>query len=532
MRILTFIFLVFIVIFANAQVVENKDSLFLTNTDSLNNEAADTSLILEKDTLIVEDLDSLLLLENNKFKDKNKKVKPIVRPDSVYIDKLDKLVSAFDLTYNEKVKAFINLYANKRRQQVGNMLGLSEYYFPMFEEYLDRDGIPLELRYLPVIESALNTRARSRVGATGLWQFMYSTGKMYGLEINSYVDERRDPVKATIAASKFMKDLYKTYGDWTLVIAAYNCGPGNVNKAIRRSGGKRDFWEIYYRLPRETRGYVPAFIAANYIMAYYKDYGIKPVKVDRPAVTDTIVINEFLHLQQVADVLQIPMETLRDLNPQYRLDIIPAKVRTYPLRLPIEYTEKFIDLKDSIFAYKDSVFFNPEKKIIAPPKHQKRGRGSVTYAPPPTKDMVKVMYTIKPGDNVGYISNWYSVRLSDLRYWNNIYRDRIKAGQKLVIYKHKNVASKFVNINKMSFEAKQKMVGKTVKKNKSSSKTTKTTSSKTSGNYVYYTVRSGDNFWSIAKKYPGVSNMDIMKLNGITDENSLKVGQKLKIKRK
>ncbi len=532
MRILTLIFLVFIVVFANAQVVENKDSLFLINSDSLIQEGADTSIILEKDTLIVEDLDSLLLLENNKFKDKNKKIKPIVFADSVYIEQLDKLVSAFDLTYNEKVKAFINLYANKRRQQVGNMLGLSEYYFPMFEEYLDRQEIPLELRYLPVIESALNTRARSRVGATGLWQFMYSTGKMYGLEINSYVDERRDPVKATIAASKFLKDMYKTYGDWTLVIAAYNCGPGNVNKAIRRSGGKRDFWEIYYRLPRETRGYVPAFIAANYIMAYYKDYGIKPVKVDRPAKTDTIIINEFLHLQQVADVLQIPIETLRDLNPQYRLDIIPAKVRTYPLRLPVKYVDKFIDLKDSIFAYKDSVFFNPEKKIIAPPKHQKGRRGSVTYAPPPTKDMVKIMYTIKPGDNVGYIASWYSVRLSDLRYWNNIYRDRIKAGQKLVIYKYKNVASKFLNINKMSFEAKQKMLGKTVKKDKLSNKTTKTTSSKTSGKYVYYTVKRGDNFWTIAKKYPGVSNIDIMKLNGITDENSLKVGQKLKIKRK
>jgi len=532
MQILTFIFLLITITFANAQVVENKDSLFLINTDSLISEGADTSIILGNDTLIVEDLDSLLLLENKKFKDKDKKVKPIILPDSVYIEQLDKLVSAFDLTYNDKVKAFINLYANKRREQVGNMLGLSEYYFPMFEEYLDREEIPLELKYLPVIESALNTRARSRVGATGLWQFMYSTGKMYGLEINSYVDERRDPVKATIAASKFLKDMYKIYGDWTLVIAAYNCGPGNVNKAIRRSGGKHDFWQIYYRLPRETRGYVPAFIAANYIMAYYKDYKIKPVKVDRPAKTDTIIINEFLHLQQVADVLQIPIETLRDLNPQYRLDIIPAKVRTYPLRLPIEYTDKFIDLKDSIFAYKDSVFFNPEKKIIAPPKNQRSGRGHINYAPPPTKDMVKIMYTIKPGDNVGYIASWYKVRLSDLRYWNNIYRDRIRAGQKLVIYKHKNKASKFLNIDKMSFEAKQRMVGKTVKKDKLSTKTTSKASSKNSGKYVYYTVKRGDNFWTIARKYPGVSNIDIMKLNGITDENSLKVGQKLKIKRK
>ena len=533
MRILYFSLILFSTLLVQAQITENKDSLFLMNSDSLIKSGADTAIICEKDTLIIEDLDSLLLLENNKFKDKNNKIIPIVLPDSVYIDKLDKLVSVFDLTYNEKVKAFINLYANKRRQQVGNMLGLAEYYFPMFEEHLDRADIPLELKYLPVIESALNTRARSRVGATGLWQFMYSTGKMYGLEINSYVDERRDPVKATIAAAKFMNDLYKRYGDWTLVIAAYNCGPGNVNKAIRRSGGKRDFWEIYYRLPRETRGYVPAFIAANYIMAYYKDYGITPVKVDRPAVTDTIIINEFLHLQQVSDVLQIPMETLRDLNPQYKIDIIPAKVRTYPLRLPIEYTEKFIELQDSIFAYKDSVFFNPEKKVIAPPKHQKGGsRNNVTYAPPPTKDMVKVMYTIKSGDNVSYIASWYSVKLSDLRYWNNIYRDRIKAGQKLVIYKHKNVASNFININKMSFEAKQKMVGKTVKKSSSSDKSASKSSTKTSGNYVYYTVKSGDNFWSIAKKYPGVSNMDIMKLNGITNENSLKIGQKLKIKRK
>lgn len=526
MRIYLIIILFFVINTVSAQVLEKKDSIFQIDSN-LVQQVNDSLLQNDPDSVALSEIDSLLVQENKLVgKEKEQKYKPIVFSDSAYIEQLAQLVSIIDLTYNEKVKAFINLYANKRRGQVAKMIGLSEYYFPMIEEYLDRADLPLELKYLPIIESALNTRARSRAGAVGLWQFMYGTGKIYGLEINSYVDERRDPVKATIAATKFLKNLYNQYKDWTLVIAAYNCGPGNVNKAIRRSGGKRNFWEIYYRLPRETRGYVPAFIAANYIMNYYDTlYHIKPEKYDLNIKTDTIVVNEFLHLQQVADVLQIPIETLRNLNPQYKRDIIPAKTRSYPLRLPEEYTLKFIDLKDSIFAYKDSVFFNDKNKLITPPKYERHSRYKASYAPPPTKNMIKIFYTVKPGDNVGYIASWYKVRLNDVRYWNNLYRDRIKVGQKLVIYKHKNVASKFINIDKMSFEAKQRMVGKSTASNSSKKKTK--AAKKYKGKHKIYTVRRGDNFWTIAKKFPGVSNYDIMKANGITNENSLKVGQKL-----
>ncbi len=520
----TFFLIIIFAVNLQAQVL-NRDSFLIDNKDSLI--IADSLKVLnDPDTSAVNEIDSLLVKDNPLINDTNtldlKKYKYITFSDSEYVEQLANLVSIIDLTYNQKVKAFINLYANKRRPQVAKMIGLSEYYFPIIEEYLDRADLPLELKYLPIIESALNTRARSRAGAVGLWQFMYGTGKIYGLEINSYVDERMDPVKSTIAATKFLKDLYAKYKDWTLVIAAYNCGPGNVNKAIKRSHGKRNFWEIYYRLPRETRGYVPAFIAANYIMNYYDTlYHITPEKYNLNIKTDTIIVNEFLHLKQVAEVLNIPIETLRNLNPQYKRDIIPAKTRTYPLRLPEQYTLSFIELKDSIFNYKDSIFFNDKNKLITPPKYERYSRHRRThYAPPPTKNMIKIFYTVKPGDNVGYIASWYKVRVNDIRYWNNLYRDRIRVGQKLVIYKNKNVASKFINIDKMSFEQKQKMVGKKVEKNKTSKK-------KYKGKHTIYTVKRGDNFWTIAKRYPGVSNYDIMKANGISDPSSLKVGQKL-----
>ena len=516
----------FIILFSSfsfvfGQNVEKRDTVFQSTEDP------------------TQDLDSLLYLwyakydtlPNDDFADIDTSIVNQVS-DTIIKERLDNLVSIIDMPYNDKVAAFINLYTIKRKKQMSIMLGLSDYYFPIIEASLDKYDLPLELKYMAVIESALNPRARSRAGATGLWQFMYATGKIYGLEVNSYVDYRRDPVQASEAAAKFLKDLYAIYHDWTLVIAAYNCGPGNVNKAIRRSGGKRDFWDIYYRLPRETRGYVPAFIAANYAFAYYKEYNIKPNRIDLNVATDTIIINEFLHFEQVSNVIGITVEELRDLNPQYKKDIIPAKVRTYPLRLPISYVDDFITYKDSIFAYKDSVYFSPERKVVAPPKYQKGSSHTANYSPPPTKDAVKIMYTVKSGDNVGFIASWYGVRVSDVSYWNNLYKNRIKAGQKLVIYKNKNLASKYLNINKMSFEAKQKSVGKTATKTSTTTKTTTSTNAKTSGKYVYYTVRRGDNFWTIAKKYPGVSNEDIMKLNGITDPTSLRAGQKLKIKKK
>lgn len=259
-------------------------------------------------------------------------------PDSVYLYRLDSLNSAITLSYNNIVRNFIELYTVKKRQQLATMLGLSEYYFPLFEEVLAANSMPLELKYLPVIESALNPVARSRARACGLWQFMYPTGKMYKLEINSYIDERYDPARATEAAICYLKDLYNIYGDWILVIAAYNCGPGNVNKAIRRSGGKKNYWDIYYHLPRETRGYVPAFIAAMYSFNYYKEHNIYPIESTLPRLCDTVIIEKALHFDQICKNMEVSVEELRDINPQYIKDIIPAGFgKAYVLKMPYNY---------------------------------------------------------------------------------------------------------------------------------------------------------------------------------------------------
>ncbi len=444
--------------------------------------------------------------------------------DSVYIRRLQNLPAIIPMTYNDKVKSYIDLYTLKRRKSVEIMLGLSEYYFPLFESMLDAEGLPLELKYLPVIESALNPRAVSRMGATGLWQFMYHTAKLYKLEVNSLVDERRDPQKSTEAAIKYLKNMYEVYQDWYLTIASYNCGPGNVNKAIRRSGGSMDFWEIYTYLPRETRGYVPAFIAATYVMYYYDFHRLNPRKVVLPLMTDTIMIDQKLHLKQVAEVLDIPVEQLRDMNPQYRKDIVPGGDKKYPLLIPANMTNVFLDNEETIYHYKDSVFFDPYKNVIKTPVSRD------AYVPdPPGDNMAAINYTIKSGDNLGYISSWFHVKTADLRYWNNIRGNLIRAGQKLVIYVPDSKASYYKKFTSMSFEDKQKSIGKTVAAKKTSP--TNITASN-SDNYVYYTVKSGDSPWTIAKKFQGVSESDIMSLNNIKDPKSIKPGQKLKIKRK
>ena len=338
-------------------------------------------------------------------------------PDSVYIARLAAIPTVLDLSYNRVVKGYIDMYTKKRRDLVQVMLGLSEHYFPIFDDIFDYYDIPNEMKYMSIIESALNPRAYSRARAVGLWQFMYGTGRIYGLEINSLVDERLDPIKSTHASARFVKDLYEIYNDWILVIAAYNCGPGNVNKAIRRSGGKTNYWDIYYYLPRETRGHVPAFIAATYVMNYYAEHNLTPASIDIPVFTDTLRVKKQLHLQQVSEVLDIPLKQLRDLNPQYRFDIIPAGTKKYSLSLPVEHVSGFIDYEDSIYAYKDSIFFDPDKMIISPTT-------STQYASSahqaPGADYVKLIYTVKSGDNLGYISEWYKVRISDLSYWNNI----------------------------------------------------------------------------------------------------------------
>lgn len=443
-------------------------------------------------------------------------------PDSVYIERLSNIPAVIDLSYNRLVKNYINVYTIKRREQVSYMLGVADYYFPMFEQVFDLYGIPYELKYLAVIESALNPRAVSRAGAVGTWQFMYGTARMYGLRINSLVDERRDPLMSTNSAARFLKNLYDLYGDWTLALAAYNCGPGNVNKAIRRSGGKHDFWELYYYLPRETRGYVPAFIAATYTMNYYREHNLVKQPVEISLHTDTIQLNDKLHLQQVSEVLNIPVKELRDLNPQYRYDIIPASSKErYSLVLPVARVGAFIDLKDSIMAYKDSVFFNSEKLITSP-----SSAGNSTPVDLPSDKYDKIYYTVKSGDNLGFIADWYDVRLSDLRYWNNIPRNIIRSGQKLVIYKPKSNSANYRQVDQMTFEQKQQFAGRTTQPLASSQ-----ISTTEDGEFIYYTVKPGDTLWDIAQKFPGVSDSDISRWNNLSNSNRIQPGQKIRIKK-
>ena len=279
---------------------------------------------------------------------------PNVNPtydEEVYRDRLARIPAVMEMSHNEVVQHFIDRYSNNLRRRVSYMLGAGNFYVPIFEEALDYYGLPLELKYLPVIESALDPTAVSPVGAAGLWQFMLTTAKRYNLEINSVVDERCDPIKSSYAAAHFLSDLYKIYGDWNLVIAAYNCGPGNVNKAIRRAGGLQDYWAIYPYLPKETRGYVPAFIAANYIMNYYCDHNICPLKTSLPEKTDTVMVDRDVHFEQIAHVLGMDVDELRDLNPQYRRDIVNGNSGLASLRLPEAMINKFIDNEDSIYAY-------------------------------------------------------------------------------------------------------------------------------------------------------------------------------------
>ncbi|MGV8095752.1 MAG: transglycosylase SLT domain-containing protein [Mangrovibacterium sp.] len=452
-------------------------------------------------------------------------------PDSIYIKRLQSIESFVDLSYNNTVKNFIELYTQRKRGLTEFILGMSAYYFPMIEEQLDKYNLPMELKYLPIIESALNPNARSRANAVGLWQFMYGTGKMYKLEINTFLDERRDPVKSTEAAVKYLSDLYKIYKDWHLVIAAYNCGPGNVNKAIRRSGGTHDYWTIYYKLPRETRGYVPAFIAAAYVMNHYQAHSLNPRYPDFSIVTDTIKIHDYLHFNQIAEVLDIPVEELQALNPQYRMDIIPGKAdKPYPLRIPMEHVGSFIDYEKRIFAHnRDKIF--PNNEILVP-----KTQASSSFHPSEVQGKEKIYYTVKSGDNPGFISDWFHVRLNDLRYWNNINRNMIRVGQKLVIYVPKEYTNFYSEINNMTFNQKQEYAKTKPVANVVASTPASTPSASEQieydSEYIYYTVRSGDTLWSIAQQFPGVTNKDIIRLNNMTNANKIRPGQKLKIQAK
>lgn len=347
----------------NTEDDETNDEDEITVTDQKGHQE-----VIEFPEAMTYDLDSLLNLYMSKtYLDEDgdcnmRDINPVYTKED-YINRLSRLPNVMEMVYNDVVQKFIDRYSGRLRHSISYMLGASNFYIPIFEEALEMYQLPLELKYLPIIESALNPTAVSRVGATGLWQFMIGTGKQYGLQVNSLVDERRDPVKSSYAAARYLKDLYKVFGDWNLVIAAYNCGPENINKAIHRSNGDKDYWKIYPYLPKETRGYVPAFIAANYIMTYYSQHNICPMTTRLPAKTDTVMVSRNVHMEQVAAVVGINIDLLRSLNPMYRRDVIPGATEPMPLRLPQSEVGKFIDMADSVYNYKADELLSKRSEV-------------------------------------------------------------------------------------------------------------------------------------------------------------------------
>ena len=441
--------------------------------------------------------------------------------DKEYLRRLADMNSFITLPFNETVRNYMILYSEKMPTKMGSMLALSQYYFPIFEEIFDKYGLPKELKYMAIIESALNPVAVSRAGAKGMWQFMYNTAKMYGLTINSFVDERLDPVKSADAAARYLMDAYKIFGDWNLAISSYNCGSGNVSKAMRRSGS-REFWPVYDYLPRETRGYVPAFVGAMYAFTYYREHGLKPDSLSMPVQVDTFHIRRMLHFKQVNALTGVPVEMLKNLNPQYVHDIIPGTSKEeYVLRLPYQYTAKFIENEDSVYAYNAKEYFSPATlQNIAV-------SGSASSQ--------RVSYKVKSGDYLGKIASRYHVTVKQLMEWNHLRNTNLRVGQVLYIYGKFNgpVASSSSKASASSNDSKSTNAGKShaaKDTDKSSAATPPPAATAAEGTYTIYEVKSGDSLYKISQAYPGVSADDIMKFNGIGTD--IKPGMKLKIPKK
>ncbi len=544
--------------FANFQFdnINNDDTITVSINDSIAPD--DGSIDMVKNNPIVDMLDSMMLVVFNEVSKGNNQNYSSEIPffhDSVYYKRMKTLnsQSPFKFEYNEDVKKFIYLYAYKRRELMSRILGISKLYFPLFEETLDKYKLPLELKYLAIVESALIPVAKSRVGAAGLWQFMYQTGKLYDLKVTSYVDERNDPYKATEAACRHFIDLYKIYGDWCLVLAAYNSGAGNVNKAIRRAGGVKDFWKIKKFLPRETRGYVPAFIAVNYVYQYAKEHNI----IERtPEFTiediDTVTVHNYLTTYQVAEALKIPITELSFLNPSFTKGVIPATAeQKYQLRLPKKYVGDFVSNEQALYKYNLSDEMQTEfnslqtvQKIHTVGKNEniktisrrykcsvsdikvwnnlrnnslRYGQKIIVEVPFNESqnnkvDAVKMpvanngFYTVQDGDVLGNIASIYNCTVDDLKTWNNLTDNLIKPGQQL----------------KVKAPVKTKTASQTQNTTKTTTQTTNTTK------VIYHTVQKGDTLWSIASKYN--ISIDELKKNNNIKNNSLVVGEKLKIK--
>ena len=402
----------------------------------------------------------------------------------------------FNIAYNPSLENVIKSFLFRKRGLMEKMLTVSQFYFPIFEQELDNYDIPLEMKYLAIVESALNPRARSRVGATGLWQFMYGTGKQYGLQVTSYVDDRRDPIKATTAACQFLAKLYDIYDDWDLALAAYNSGPGNVNKAIRRSGGYKNYWNLRRYLPRETAGYVPAFLATMYLFEYAEQHGLKGKTVERPFFeTDTIQVKSLITFDQISQLVGVSSDELKVLNPSYKLNVIPyVDGKTYTLRLPRYAIGKFVANEQAIYAHVKKELERKESPLPQLVKQAEQNR---------------IRYKVRSGDYLGLIAERYGVGVSQVKQWNGLRGSNLKVGQRLTIYP-------------------RRMPGAVSSANSPKVNANTSTTASNASDIKTHTVRSGDSLWTISQKYPGITVANLQKWNGISGKN-LKPGTKLKL---
>lgn len=496
--------------------------------------------------------------------DRGTRAGDVATDDATIKDRLAKLHTVIDLPFNQIVRQYIDRYTSRGREQVTTLLGLSIYYMPIFEQALEENGLPLELKYLPVIESALNPNAVSRHGATGLWQFMLATANGMGLEVSSLVDERRDPYVSSKAAAKYLKDLHAAYGDWSLAIAAYNCGPGTVNKAIRRAGGdpaQHDFWSIYNYLPSETRGYVPMFIAANYVMNYYPQHNISPVLPSKPLVTDTLMVNDRVHFEQISHVLDIPVDELRVLNPQFRADIIPGTPEhPYTLVLPSQQVHAYIMSEEDILAYDADKYARrteaepgellgearvaAEETLADNTPLEPAARDTQTTAAPakpkPAGDdgsLVTVTHKVAAGETLADIADKYGVTTDEIKTWNSLRRSAVRTGQQLRITTSKTLAAAGGGREVASTSPRQpkKWSSETPSTQEpvSSPKKNKTKASKKKKEPAApksHTVKSGENLTTIAKKY-GVTVSELRQSSGIKGDE-IHPGDKIKLPKK
>jgi len=454
--------------------------------------------------------------------------------DSLIFKRLSKIVTAVPLAYNDRVKRFIELYSIQRKRSSSVILGLAQYYYPWMKEIFDKYDVPEELVYITIIESALNPLAVSPAGATGIWQFMYGTGKIYGLEVNTYVDDRRDPYKATDAAARHFRDLYNIFNDWGLAISAYNCGAGNVRKAIQRSGGKTDFWGVAPYLPRETQNYFPAYIGALYMMTYHNLYGIQPADITIPLNVDTVMVNKEVHFQQIADILSISLEEISSLNPQYKKSIIPAfNNQSCPLRLQPHDVIRFIAKQDTIYKHRYDEFFNTTKNL-----------NNVVASSSTDGEVVQVTpnkyHTVRKGETLSKIASKYHTSVNKLKSLNHLRSTTIRVGQRLLVRKGTTVVKPKPVTETASTVADSTNVAKdSTAVSATDSTQVKTTepvvqtpkpapTPKPTGGYTTYVIKKGDTLSSIGRKY-GKTATEIANYNHIRNVNSIQVGQKIKI---